>query len=75
MTVRKGADRPSAPKNVVNLMDALRRSVANDSGKPLRPAKPKKRAAAQGEMLMSIAGSKDVTKKPAAQSTSRRKAG
>src|ERR1044072_6251941 len=47
--LKKGADTPSAPKNVVNLMDALRKSLA-DKGE--KPAKQKKRAAGQGEMLM-----------------------
>ena len=32
----KGGDRLSAPRNVVNLMDALRRSVAHDSGMPAK---------------------------------------
>jgi DNA end-binding protein Ku len=74
--VRKSADRPSAPKNVVNLMDALRRSIANDDEKPAKTkaAKPKKRAAGQGEMLMPIAGSgkgraaaKALAERPAAR--------
>jgi DNA end-binding protein Ku len=69
---KKGADRPAAPKNVVNLMDALRRSLADKGEK--KPAKQKKRVAGQGEMLMSITGSgkgKAKEAKPAA----RRKAG
>jgi DNA end-binding protein Ku len=77
--VRTSADRPSAPKNVVNLMDALRRSIANDDQKPAKtkPAKPKKRAAGQGEMLMPIAGSgkgKAAAKLSAEKSVGRRKA-
>jgi DNA end-binding protein Ku len=77
--VRKSADRPSAPKNVVNLMDALRRSIANDDEKPTKPkaAKLKKRAAGQGEMLMPIAGSgkgRAAAKAPAEKSAGRRKA-
>jgi DNA end-binding protein Ku len=77
--VRKSADRPSAPKNVVSLMDALRRSIANDDEKPTKPkaAKPKKRAAGQGEMLMPIAGSgkgRAAAKAPAEKSAGRRKA-
>jgi DNA end-binding protein Ku len=76
---RKSADRPSAPKNVVNLMDALRRSIANDDEKPAKAkaAKPKKRTAGQGEMLMPIAGSgkgKAAVKPSAEKSAGRRKA-
>jgi DNA end-binding protein Ku len=77
--VRKSADRPSAPKNVVNLLDALRRSLANDDEKPTKTkgAKPKKRAAGQGEMLMPIAGSgkgKAAAKASAEKPVGRRKA-
>lgn len=72
--LKKAGDRPSAPKNVVNLMDALRRSVANDTGKSAKTSKPKKRAAGQGEMLMSIAGSKSAAKKAVSQPGARRKA-
>jgi len=71
------SQRPSAPKNVINLMDALRRSVANDAGKPAKPKKGKKRIAGQGEMLLPISGSKkakDVVKE-AAKPAARRKAG
>jgi len=35
---RRAADRPSAPRNVVNLMDALRRSVQVDKVKEKKPA-------------------------------------
>ena len=70
--LKKGADRPSAPKNVVNLMDALRRSVANDTGKPV---KAKKRLPGQGEMLMPIAGKKKEATRETAKPVARRKAG
>ena len=70
--IQKGNDRPSAPKNVVNLMDALRKSLGNEKGKP---AKTKKRVAGQGEMLMSIAGTGKGKAKEAAKTTVRRKAG
>ena len=70
--LKRGADRPSAPKNVVNLMDALRRSLA-DKGE--KPTKPKKRVTGQGEMLMSIAGSGKGKAKEAAKPAARRKAG
>jgi DNA end-binding protein Ku len=75
--LRKSAERVSAPKNVVNLMDALRRSLQSDKApaKAGKPAKGKKRVAGQGEMLLPIPGSKGAAKKPAAQSASRRKAG
>ncbi|MET4476682.1 Ku protein [Bradyrhizobium sp. F1.13.3] len=67
-------DKPSAT-NVVNLMEALRRSVGQEAApaKADKPAKkPRKAAAGQKEMLMPIAGKKPAketaTKKPAARS-------
>jgi DNA end-binding protein Ku len=65
-------DKPTAPPaNVVNLMDALRKSIAQE-GKA--PAKPKKRAEGQREMLLPIAGKGE--KKPAARAPNKqRKAG
>ena len=67
-----------APTNVVSLMDALRRSIAEDEsagGAPKKTAgaqaqKGKKRVAGQGELLLPIAGRKGEVKsetKPAAQ--------
>ncbi|HME85090.1 MAG TPA: Ku protein [Roseiarcus sp.] len=67
-----------APTNVVSLMDALRRSIAEDSkaGAPAKaatapqPQKGKKRVPGQGELLLPIAGRKGESKaetKPAAQ--------
>src|SRR5271169_1348113 len=67
-----------APTNVVSLMDALRRSVAEDakSDAPAKtaaaaqPQKGKKRVPGQGELLLPIAGRKGQPKveaKPAAQ--------
>jgi len=78
--LRKSAERASAPKNVVNLMDALRRSVANDAGKSSakasKPAKGKKRVQGQGEMLLPISGKKTKeAAKEAARPAARRKAG
>jgi DNA end-binding protein Ku len=75
-----------APSNVINLMDALRRSVANDektaaapkTAATPKPGKGKKRVEGQGEMLLPIPGRKQQTKeetKPAAQPPGRRKAG
>ena len=74
--VKKVAERPSAPRNVVNLMDALRRSV---QGKSDDAAKQKKKNAdGQREMLLPIAGAgkgKTATKDTATRPSSRRKAG
>jgi DNA end-binding protein Ku len=66
----------AAPTNVVNLMDALRRSIAIE-GKAPAPKKGKKRIEGQGEMLLPIAGKKgkeDPNKAPVKPAT-RRKAG
>jgi DNA end-binding protein Ku len=48
----------AAPRthNVVNLMDALRRSIAQEQGSSARPAKRRKRIEGQAEMLLPIAG-------------------
>ena len=48
----------AAPRthNVVNLMDALRRSIAQDQAASARPAKGRKRVDGQAEMLLPIAG-------------------
>ena len=68
MAVPKERDAPDAPRNVINLMDALRRSVASGKGKApaaekaaakaaaAAPKKGKKRAEGQREMLLPIAG-------------------
>jgi hypothetical protein len=78
---QKRAGKPIRPKerpkgkNVVDLMEALRRSVGGASGEtkaPKKPAKKSKRAAAgQKEVLMPIAGKKPAketaAKKPAAR--------
>ena len=80
----KSAEKVSAPKNVINLMDALRRSVqGTDKGKPEKAApekakkaeKGKKRAEGQREMLLPIAGKKKEAAKEAAKPATRRKAG
>ena len=58
------------PRNVINLMDALKRSIAADKGTPRPQAKKgKKRIEGQGEMLLPIKGSKAEAKKPAAART------
>ncbi|MFK4720834.1 DNA end-binding protein Ku [Bradyrhizobium niftali] len=78
---QKRAGKPITPKerprgeNVVDLMEALRRSVGKDAAEtkaPKKPGKkPRKAAAGQKEMLMPIAGKKQAkeaaTKKPAAR--------
>ena len=60
-------------ENVVDLMDALRKSVGgagNEGTAAKKPAKkPKKAAAGQKEMLMPIAG-----KKPAKEATAKKPA-
>ena len=57
------------PQNVVNLMDALRRSIAEEKATPTRPKKGRKRTEGQGEMLLPIAGKKG--KEAAAKSAGR----
>jgi DNA end-binding protein Ku len=75
-----------APTNVVSLMDALRRNIAEDESARAapkkttaeQPKKGKKRVPGQGELLLPIAGRKEQPKretKPAAQPASRRKSG
>jgi len=78
---QKRAGKPIAPKerprgdNVVDLMEALRRSVggpAAETSAPKKPAKKQRKAASgQKEMLMPIAGKKQAketaAKKPAAR--------
>ena len=80
--VPKAAGAAAAPKNVINLMDALRRSV--ESGKTTKPAaerapakpakKSKKRIEGQREMLLPIPGKKKDAAKEAAKPAARRKA-
>ena len=74
--LKKSTERASAPKNVINLMDALRRSIATtDKDKPVAKAKVKKRAEGQREMLLPIAGKKKEAAKDATKPAARRKAG
>ena len=44
------------PQNVANLMDALRRSIAEEKATPAPPKKWRKRIEGQREMLLPIAG-------------------
>jgi DNA end-binding protein Ku len=63
------------PQNVVNLMDALRRSIAEERAASLQPAKRRKRNEGQGEMLLPIAGKakKATEAKPSERSSARQK--
>jgi DNA end-binding protein Ku len=71
----KGKEHIAAPSKVINLMDALRRSVEAGRGAPA--AKKGKRAAGQTEMLLPIEGkkSKEAAKAPAKAGARQRKAG
>ena len=61
------------PQNVVNLMDALRRSIAEEKATHARPKKGRKRTVGQSEMLLPIAGKKgkQATAKPAERASAR----
>jgi DNA end-binding protein Ku len=63
------------PQNVVNLMDALRRSIAEEEAATTPPKKGRKRADGQGEMLLPISGKKGkgAEPKPAERSGTRQK--
>jgi DNA end-binding protein Ku len=72
---------PSAP-NVISLMDALKRSIADEKTAPasaskVKARKPAKRIEGQREMLLPIAGKKEkeAAAKPAARPAARKKAG
>ncbi len=71
VSIPKGNVAAHAP-NVVNLMDALKRSIA---GQKAPAPKGKKREQGQGEMLLPISGKKgrDAAAAPVAQSSGRRK--
>ena len=61
------------PQNVVNLMDALRRSIAQEKAASTPPKKGRKRIEGQGEMLLPIAGKKgkQAAAKPAERASAR----
>ena len=61
------------PQNVVNLMDALRRSIAEEKAASTPPKKGRKRIEGQSEMLLPIAGKKgkQATAKPAERASAR----
>jgi DNA end-binding protein Ku len=70
-------ERPKEPSrtNVVNLMDALRRSVAQEKRAPASAKKGRKRIAGQTEMLLPIAGKKGKEVAAARPAGRRKKAG
>lgn len=67
----------AAPRaqNVVNLMDALRRSIAEEKAVAAPPKKARKRTEGQSEMLFPIPGKKgkEAVAKPAQRSSARQK--
>ena len=63
------------PRNVINLMDALKKSIADKGARP-QAKKAKKRIEGQREMLLPIAGKKGKeASKPEARPATRRRAG
>jgi DNA end-binding protein Ku len=63
------------PQNVLNLMDALRHSIAHEQAASAPPKKGRKRIEGQGEMLLPISGQKarEAVAKPAERVSVRRK--
>ena len=63
------------PQNVANLMDALRRSIAEEKATPAPPKKGRKRTEGQAEMLLPIAGKakKIATAMPSERQSDRQK--
>jgi DNA end-binding protein Ku len=61
------------PQNVANLMEALRRSIAQEKATPTPPKKGRKRIEGQGEILFPISGKKgkQATAKPAERASAR----
>jgi DNA end-binding protein Ku len=75
MPVSRGQEDPPRPQGVVNLMDALRRSVAQEMATSAAPRKTCKRSERQGEMLLPIHGKKgnETAAKPAERQSARQK--
>jgi DNA end-binding protein Ku len=63
------------PRNVVNLMDALRRSIAQEKAASALPKRPRKPILGQGEMLLPISGRKgnEAAEKPVGRPNTRQK--
>jgi DNA end-binding protein Ku len=63
------------PQNVVNLVDALKRSIADEKRSSPPAKKGRKRIAGQGEMLLPIIGKKgkEVASKPVSRPSARQK--
>jgi DNA end-binding protein Ku len=64
-------------ENVVDLMDALKKSLASETAAPIKSKTPRKAIGGQKEMLLPIAGKKPAAKKAAKpeRATARRRAG
>jgi len=72
----KTKEHVAAPRNVINLMDALRRSVqAGRAAPPAQAKKGRKRVEGQREMLLPIEGKQTPQRAAAKKSGARRKAG
>src|SRR5262249_47269399 len=71
----KGKERAAAPRNVINLMKALRRSVQAERATPAQAKKKGKRMEGQREMLLPIEGKGPPQRAAAKKSGARRKAG
>ena len=77
IAVSRGRAAPR-PQNVANLMDALRRSIAQEKAAFIPRKKSRKRIAGQRELLLPIAGKKNkepATKVAERSSTTQKKAG
>ena len=63
------------PQNVVNLMDALRRSIAEEEAATTPQHKQRQRSEGQSELLLPIPGrkGKEASAKPAERSSARQK--
>jgi DNA end-binding protein Ku len=71
----KSKEHVAAPRNVINLMDALRRSVQAGRPAPAQTKKGRKRVEGQREMLLPIEGKQTPQRAAAKKSGARRKAG
>src|SRR5262244_1565199 len=71
----KTKEHVAAPRNVINLMDALRRSVQAERAAPAQAKKGRKRVEGQREMLLPIQGKEALPRAAGKKSAGRRKAG